>query len=249
MDLLSAFDISRGEVVSVVGSGGKTTLITELAHQLTRKGLKVLSTSTTHAQKPTSYQTEKWLIAEEETDLLAAIQKHFKSYHHITVLGQYIRKDKLKGLDPALVCKLNSYRLADVVLVHADGARKKSFKAPREDEPIIPACSTRCILVVGSDIIGKTLNEENVHRPEMVTHFTSLQMGETITTDTIVQIVNHPQTYFCKVPPGCPLILYLSKVGNPQRQQWAEEIRSKVDKTKIAKVVWGDLHLIPNSEP
>lgn len=242
-DLISVFNIARGDLISVVGSGGKTTLITELAYQLTQKGFKVLTTSTTNAQKPTPHQTEKLLIAEEEKDLLTAIRYHFKTYQHITVVGEYLRKDKLKGLNPERICFLYRHHLADMILVHADGARKKSFKAPKEDEPVIPGCSTLCIIVVGSDIIGKALNEENVHRPEMVTKFTSLQPGELVTVETIVQVVNDPRTYFNKAPPGCQLILYLSKVGDPQRQQLAEEIKSKVDSTKITKVVWGDLHL------
>jgi probable selenium-dependent hydroxylase accessory protein YqeC len=241
MDFISAFNITKGNVVSVVGSGGKTTLITEMAYQLVKKGFKVLSTSTTNAQKPTSYQTEKLLIAEEERDLPASIQKYFKIYQHITLVECYLRKDKLKGLEPEKVCTLNSYHLADVMLVHADGARKKSFKAPREDEPILPGCSTHCIIVVGSDIIGKPLNEENVHRPEMVTKFTSLQPDNLVTTETIVQVINHPKTYFNKVPSGCQIILYLSKVGDKQRQQLAEEIAAKIDRTKITEIVWSDL--------
>jgi len=241
MDLISAFNVTKGDLVSVVGSGGKTTLITELARQLTSMGLKVLSTSTTNAQKPTPHQTEKLLIAEEEPDLLAAIRNHFRTCRHLTVVGQYLRKDKLKGLDPESVCTLYGHHLADVILVHADGARKKSFKAPREDEPILPPCSTHCIIVVGSDIIGKALNEENVHRPERVTELTSLQPGQPITPETVAQVINHPRAYFRKVPPGCQLILYLSKVRDSQRRQFVEEIQAKVDRTKITKVLGGDL--------
>ena len=48
MKLYKAFNVARGEVVSLIGAGGKTSALIALAHELVDEGWRVLATTTTH---------------------------------------------------------------------------------------------------------------------------------------------------------------------------------------------------------
>ena len=50
--LSEALGVHSGEVVSLVGGGGKTSLMYALARELSNAGKKVISTTTTHIMKP-----------------------------------------------------------------------------------------------------------------------------------------------------------------------------------------------------
>lgn len=54
--------------------------------------------------------------------------------------------------------------LADHVLVEADGSRQLPLKAHASWEPVVPACSEACVLVVGASGLGQPI-ERVVHRP------------------------------------------------------------------------------------
>src|SRR3982751_3977308 len=47
MKLHQAFSIARGDVVSLIGAGGKTSTLVALAHELADEGWRVLATTTT----------------------------------------------------------------------------------------------------------------------------------------------------------------------------------------------------------
>ena len=47
MKLHKAFNVARGDVVSLIGAGGKTSTMVALAHELADEGWRVLVTTTT----------------------------------------------------------------------------------------------------------------------------------------------------------------------------------------------------------
>ena len=47
MNLKQAFDLNRGEVVSLIGAGGKTSLLVSMGYELAEAGWRVLATTTT----------------------------------------------------------------------------------------------------------------------------------------------------------------------------------------------------------
>ncbi|MDZ7786622.1 MAG: selenium cofactor biosynthesis protein YqeC [Halofilum sp. (in: g-proteobacteria)] len=63
----------------------------------------------------------------------------------------------------------------DVTYVKADGARMRGIKAPRADEPALPAeRHHRCCPIVAATVIGRPLDETAAHRPERVAAVTGL---------------------------------------------------------------------------
>ena len=140
-------------VTSVIGSGGKTSLLAALAREL--PGTVVLTT-TTHILPfegvPLVTSADPGAIAEA----LAASR--------VVCVGSQVEKNG-KLVTPELgIDALAS--LADHVLVEADGARRLPLKAHAAWEPVIPACSGRTVIVFGASGIGRPVRDV-VHRPEI----------------------------------------------------------------------------------
>ena len=152
MALAEALGVGPG-VTSVIGSGGKTSLLAALAREL--PGTVVLTT-TTHILPfegvPLVTSADPGAVAEA----LAASR--------VVCVGSQAEKNG-KLVTPELgIDALAS--LADHVLVEADGARRLPLKAHASWEPVIPACSGRTILVLGASGMGRPVRDV-VHRPEI----------------------------------------------------------------------------------
>jgi len=164
--MLRAFGILRGDVVAVVGAGGKTTLVYRLASEARAAGLTVLVTTTTHMGALDDEVTGPVLVDGESADTLVALGEALAGEGRATLLGRRLRPDKLEGIAPARVDVLAP--LADLVLVEADGARGRSLKVPAPHEPVIPASTTLVVVVCALDALGQPLDEDRVHRTSLV---------------------------------------------------------------------------------
>ena len=130
------------KVICLVGAGGKSTIMYELAAKYAEIGKKVVVTTSTHIWEPRNCYARN--IAQARTLWQAGCY---------AVVGQReAGTGKLVGL---LKDELKQYEAeADVVLVEADGAKSKPCKVPRDGEPVIlPECDT-VIGVVGLDALG-----------------------------------------------------------------------------------------------
>ena len=203
--LIEALGLDRG-VAALVGAGGKTTLLFRLADEARAAGRRVLVTTTTHMGVPAGYGA---VFFEEAGDITAEVQEALERDGRAIVLGRRLREDKVEGIPPERVDALA--RLADVVLVEADGARRRSFKIPAEHEPVVPASATLVIVVVGMDVLGRPLDEAHVHRWERVAAAAAQPMGWTITEDTIVRALLDPAGYLSRVPAGARSAVFLNK--------------------------------------
>lgn len=136
-------------VISLVGGGGKTTVMYELAKEFEAAGKRVIVTTSTHIRKPDDYQT---VITDRAEDVGRA-----KWRSGILVTGQEAAEGKLKGLPEKELEKLRAY--CDVLLIEADGAKCLPFKVPAAHEPVIIEKTELVIACMGLDCIGKTLKE------------------------------------------------------------------------------------------
>lgn len=143
----------KNHVVSIIGGGGKTTLLYTLTEELRKKGTVLLCTST-HIMRPTQYEV---LERAGEAEISAAL-----SAHGAVCVGEPSAEGKLGP--PSLSFDALA-RLADYVLVEADGSRRLPLKAHAPHEPVIPANAQRVVLVVGADGFGKPIRDV-CHRSE-----------------------------------------------------------------------------------
>ena len=151
MLLYEKLSIPRG-VTAVIGSGGKTTLLRTLSREL--PGTVLLAT-TTH------------ILPFEGVPLVtdggeAAVRRALAE-SRVVCVGTPAAEGKLTA--PALPFSVLT-RLADYVLVEADGSRRLPLKAHAPHEPVIPPEAKRVLCVVGARGFGRPIREA-VHRPEM----------------------------------------------------------------------------------
>ena len=207
--MLRAFGILRGDVVAVVGAGGKTTLVYRMASEARAAGLTVLVTTTTHMGAMDEEVTGPVLVDGESADMLVALGEALEREGRATLLGRRVRPDKLEGVSPARVDVLAA--LADLVLVEADGARGRSLKLPAPHEPVIPASTTLVVVVCALDALGQPLDEDRVHRVELVRAATGVEAGEAVDEDCLAAALRHQDGYPSRVPARARAGVFLNK--------------------------------------
>lgn len=141
------FLAEKEHVISLVGGGGKTTLMYNLAAHCVRKNWHVLVTTTTHIMRPLG---TVW--AQTDADL-------FRLWEHgsYAVAGTAAPSGKLTV--PPKKRLEHWMQLADIVLIEADGSRRMPCKAPAAHEPVLlPQCDT-VLAVAGLSALRHPLRE------------------------------------------------------------------------------------------
>ena len=102
MDLFSCiFQPLRGGIVSIVGAGGKTTLMFRLAHELAKAGQSVLTTTTTKIFRPTSAQSRHVLLTTDANQVIESFGRLPADGRHLTAVADEDDKSgKLIGYAP-----------------------------------------------------------------------------------------------------------------------------------------------------
>jgi probable selenium-dependent hydroxylase accessory protein YqeC len=242
--LTEALGIGAREVISLVGAGGKTTLMFRLARELSLSGKKVVTTTTTKILEPASGETGSLFVDSDEERIKGFLTGHLGQYHHITIARERLASGKLKGISPNLVDGLCHSKGLDVIIIEADGAAGRPVKAPREHEPVIPKATTLTVAILGVDGLEMRLSEENVFQPERVSKITGVPIGEGLTDEAMAILVNHPEGVFKGTPSRSRAVAFLNKVDIPNGVGKARRIAGKILEKKhkqIERIVLGQL--------
>jgi probable selenium-dependent hydroxylase accessory protein YqeC len=210
MTLKEALGIRHGEVISLVGGGGKTTLMFALARELASAG--VITTTTTKILEPLPSQTPFLLLVTDESEIMRLVLQNVDRYRHITLASKKLASGKLDGISPDLVVRLAQTKQVSYVIVEADGAAHRSLKAPNSTEPVIPLNTSLVIPVVGVDAVGCRLTEQDVFRPEIVSKLLGLPLGEVVSSDAIAFLITHQQGIIKGSPERARIIPFINKV-------------------------------------
>jgi len=227
MRLMEALQIRKGEIVSFVGAGGKTTAMYRLGRELADQGWRVVTTTTTMIRPPSLEQTEALIVESDPARALRLIGEALIHSSLITLAARRLVADnKLKGIQAGLVGALAE--LADAVIVEADGARGLSLKAPAAHEPVLPPETTLLVPVVGIDAVGCRLSEETVHRPNLVAALTGQTHGELISAVTLARLLVHPQGGLKGAPASARVAPLINKVHDEPTLAAAREVARSV---------------------
>jgi len=166
MNLVDAFGIKNKDVITIVGAGGKTSLMFS-ASSLLRKEYKVLVTTTTNIYVPSEKLYDKIIMLGEikDEDYKKLIEK---SNNGVYVIGNKIvnketsNRSKIKGLSVEVLDKITPY--FDIVIIEGDGSKEKPLKGWKDFEPVVYNKTTKTIGVVDIKTIGLNINEDNIHR-------------------------------------------------------------------------------------
>lgn len=220
-----ALRIQTGDVICLVGGGGKTTLMFRLADELTADGLKVVTTMTTKIFVGQMSRAPARVVRQGEGALLAQLPGLLAEHGQVLVAGStLVEEDKVQGLEPALVDRIAAHHSVDAVVIEADGSRRLPFKAPAAHEPVIPSSATVVVPVVGLDVLGRPLTAEHVHRADRVAALAGASPGDPITPAMIAAVLAHPDGGGRAVPASARLIPFLNKVEDEATLLGAREI-------------------------
>jgi probable selenium-dependent hydroxylase accessory protein YqeC len=216
--LREGLGLEGGGVVSLVGAGGKTSLMFGLARELAGRGEPVLTTTTTKIMVPTLDQSPHLILSGSSDEIVGRAREILRDASHISAASGLIpAQDKLAGLAPEVIDQLWKARVCRWILVEADGAAKRPLKAPAAHEPVIPSCSRAVIGVIGLDVVGRPLGETWVLRPELYAGITHLVLGDQVTEGSIASLIVHPEGLMKGCPPHAERIVFLNKANDAGR--------------------------------
>ncbi len=173
--LLQWLELKPG-ITTIIGSGGKTTLLRTLGTQLRAQGFRVLLCTTT---KIYPFSDIPCITEGTEETLAKALAQH-----GLVCTGTPI-PELGKLTTPELPFDILA-KLADFVLVEGDGSAGLPLKAHLSHEPVIPPGTNQVICVVGlSGLNGEVQNV--VHRPE---RFAVLSGQWIATPEAVAQVLN-----------------------------------------------------------
>lgn len=246
MKLKDLLHINIGSMVSIVGAGGKSSLMYTLAEEL-RQDNKVLVTTTTKIYNP----------EREQYDYIKLGNENFRISNQSLNKGIYVygssvnEEGKLIGLSVETLLRQCPY--FDYILIEADGSKGKQIKGWNDTEPVICSASKKTIGVISIEAIGQEVNEKNVHRVEKYIKLTNSKKNEIITIENIISLIFHPKGLF-KNSKG-EKIIFINKVESEEQMELARKLLYNIIITNekyqlIDKVVMGSLkkkHYIVNT--
>jgi probable selenium-dependent hydroxylase accessory protein YqeC len=230
-ELAAAIGLDTGGVVSLVGAGGKTTLMFVLARILSADGDTVLSTTTTRIALPTAAQSE-CILAEEDLRRLAARTGMPDSPMHITAAARR-EAGKLIGYGPDMIDRLAAMRRFRWILVEADGASRRPLKAPAEHEPVIARSTRWLVAVVGLSALDCPLDERQVFRSQRYATLTGLAPGAPVSESSVADVLLNPLGIMKGGPPKAERIVFLNQADSD-----ADRRRGEI----IARLLLDDVH-------
>ncbi len=214
-------------VISLVGSGGKTTLMFSLAKWMRARGKRVITTTTTKIFMPAPTQTPAVVFSEKPEQLFSQAEKLLDRYGHMTAgAGHLADQNKIKGLSPEIIDALSQSGIADWIVVEADGSAGRPLKAPAPHEPVIPAQTRLLMAVIGLAGIGKPLDESNVFRTNIFASLTNLSLQETITASSVAAVILHDEGIMKGAPAGADKLVFLNKAEREECHAAGEEVAS-----------------------
>ena len=211
MKLRQAFEISRGDVVSFVGAGGKTSLLVGLGYELAEEGWRVLATtSATLREDQISLFPRAMPYNADPRSISDALNQD-----RFVLLHNEIRSGRVYGPDLAWTPQLLDSVDSDALLVEADEADGMPFKAPLPSQPRIPPETSLVVPVASLAVLGQPLDDESVYNPQSMVDRYGFVENSPVKSPWLAQVLRDDELGLKDVPPNARVIVYLNRT--PER--------------------------------
>ena len=219
LSLVQALRVNSSAWVAFVGAGGKTTAMFQLARQLSAP---VIVTATSHLGAWQIGLADQHII----TETPAPLEELEDGLNGIILITGKMDGDRTKPINIDLLhwlqqfCGYHSIPL----LIEADGSREKPLKAWAEHEPPIPDFVDLVVQVVGLQGLGKPLTNEYVHRPELFSKLSGLNLGASISQDSLLRVLTHSEGGLRHIPTNARRVVLLNQADTHELQSAAQGI-------------------------
>lgn len=240
LPLHSALGIKRPAVFASVGGGGKTTVLFALAAEWEaagRDGLTVLTTTTKMTVPPEGRRLPLLLGRKDAFRAGALGDVRARGLSSAVVGSGRGDRERVLGVSGDWPRAALDGELASLVAVEADGSKGRPFKAPAEHEPVLPTGVDVVAAVVGAGVLGRSLDERSVHRPELVAAVSGAALGDELTPELVAAVLVSPDGGRKRVPESASFVVLVSSAArNPQG---AEAIASACLERGVERaVIW-----------
>lgn len=235
--LHQALGIERPAVAAAVGGGGKTTLLFALAAELAEQGMAIVTTTTKMTLPPES-KGLPLIVGTDEASRAAALDDAQRRGLSAAVVGSGRGdRERILGVQPDWPARALGMPGVELVLVEADGSAGRPFKAPAEHEPVIPDGVDLVVAVVGAQVLGQSLDERRVHRPERVRALIGVEPDYScaVTPEMVAAVLAHPQGGRKNVPDGAQYAVVIANAAS--RERAAQSIAAACHAAGLERIV------------
>ena len=170
---------ANGTIWSVIGGGGKTTLLRSLADELVAEGKTVILATTTHFLPFSGIDT---VVSDDEFEVARQVKAQ-----RVICVGTPAHEARNAGkVAPSRIAPQVLAGLADFVLIEADGSKHLPVKAHSDREPVIPDGSDLTIMVIGASALGRPV-VESVHRAELFCENSGCEQNDVVTPELLAR--------------------------------------------------------------
>lgn len=211
--LIDCFDLKGKQVISLIGSGGKTSLMWYLASSFHDQN--VLVSTTTKIGYPDDRPYD-YFYSENFENL-------GRDGQGITLAGSPTAGGyKLSELPRSIFEETLPY--FDKVFLEADGSKQLPLKGWETFEPVIVPETTTTIGLIPISVIDKCIDENLIHRLPLFLRATGATKGEKIQEDTLAEIISSPTGLWGKSQGQ--RILCINQVESEEQLEQAKKVLS-----------------------
>ena len=181
-------------ITSIVGAGGKTTVLRKLVEYGLFAAKPMVATTTTHMLDTQVNQWKPYYghsFSDAESHCYRAIAAGRCGAWFADVTDK-----KVDSVSPQDVDAMHRLHPNWHILVEADGAKTKWIKAPKSTEPVVPSQTATTIGVVNLQALGVPMEEERVHNMDLVMKLLEREQGNVLTPDLLAKLILHEHGVF-----------------------------------------------------
>ncbi len=242
--LRQALRLGPKEFISIVGGGGKSTLLFTLAQELMEGGFRIISTTTTKVRYEEAGRAPCFISQASTPDFLREAERAVLREGHVFVGRSILPVGKVEGIAPELADTLFEEMPIDFLIAEADGAAGLPLKAHAGHEPVIPSTSTIVIAVAGLEALGRPFGPETVFRQEIFAAVTGAKSGEPLSVEQVAAIFCKPKGLFRDAPVFARKIAFLNKIDLLEEEREVETLAQALlsdEHAGIERVLIGSL--------
>ena len=197
----------RGDVVSFIGAGGKTSALIGLGYELVEDGWRVLATTTTHIKED---QLKLMPCALNIDAGIEAISDALTEHKFVFLYSEIIDGQVL-GSSPEYIRQLLDSVDSDVMLIEADYSDGRLLKAPLVDEPVIPPDTSLVIPVASLSVLGKPFNDKYIYNVDAIHNRYGFPKENPIKSPWLAQVLRDEELGLFGVPKDKRIVAFLNQ--------------------------------------
>ena len=227
--LARSLRLGTRELISLVGGGGKSTLLFQIARSA--PGSTIATTTTKMGER----QSGGFSII-EGPDFCGLLER---SRNEPVFVRQSVKNGKSLGVSSDQCDRWYAdTSLCDYLVVEADGARHRPFKAPANFEPVVPSSTTVLLSVIGADALGRVIADQ-CHRPLRVAAVAGCSPYERLTPRRAAAVLTSPSGPLKNAPQYARRIAVVTKVPSERDDPTTSGLVSE-----LCNELAGDLEII-----